>query len=576
MQVTNLEHQRHTLSHIMAQAVLNLFPGTKLGIGPAIENGFYYDFEMAEPIKDEDIPKIEKEMQKIIKAGEPMVQTMVKRTQALRMFPKMKQPYKRELLDEIPDEEVSIFRIGDEGFNDLCRGPHVESTGRVGAFKLMNIAGAYWRGDEKNPMLQRIYGIAFNTQKELDNYIAQVEEAKKRDHRKIGRELKLFMTDEKVGAGLIMWLPRGAFMRKQIMDFAFETYLENGYQPVSTPHIANLNLWKTSGHWDFYRDSMYDAFGVDEEQYTLKPMNCPFHITMYNSEKHSYRDLPVRYTEMGTVYRYEKAGELGGLTRVRGFTQDDAHIICTADQLNNELNNALELTFFIMKRFGFEKYEMHLSTHDPKNTQKYIGDMELWADIEEKLRDVIKKRGYPIVEDPGEAAFYGPKIDLKAEDVMGRKHQLTTIQVDFNLPDRFNMTYTAADGTEQCPFMIHRALLGSLERFMGILIEHYGGKFPLWLCYEQVRIVPINDVMVVYAEKVRDELKKMGFRSKVDDRSESMQKKIRDAEIEKIPYMLIVGEKERSTSTVSVRSLDEKDKGLMSLEEFGNMLKAEI
>ena len=464
---------------------------------------------------------------------------------------------------------VNIYSIGDDGFVDLCRGPHVEDTGKVGVFKLTSIAGAYWKGSEKNSMLQRIYGVAFPTQEELDNYLKLQEELKQRDHRKLGKELKLFMTDPEVGAGLIMWLPRGAFLRNQVMNYAFNTYLAEGYEPVITPHIANVNLWKTSGHWDFYRESMFSPFGVDEEQYLLKPMNCPFHVKMYNSSLHSYRDLPVRWTEMGTVYRYEKAGELGGLTRVRGFTQDDAHIICTPEQVENELEKTIELTMKIFQKFGLNDIEMNLSTHDPENMTKYIGDLDNWVRIENQLEAVIKSKGYGVNIDPGEAAFYGPKIDIKAKDVLGRKHQLTTIQVDFNLPERFDMKYTADDGTEKRPIMIHRALLGSLERFIAILIEHYGGIFPTWLSYEQVRIIPINDQigLMKYVDTVKDQLKTAGVRVKIDDRSESMQKKIRDCELEKIPYMLIIGDKEKNTNTVAVRSPKEKDKGLMKVEE---------
>ena len=574
MNLISVEKQRHTLSHILAMAVGNIYEDVKYGIGPAIENGFYYDFEFTTPIKEEDLLKIEKEMRKIIKEKYNLKASSVSKKEAKKLF--ATQPYKLELIDGISDENVSIYQIGENGFLDLCSGPHVDNTGLVGAFKLDRLAGAYWKGDEKNAMLQRIYGLAFETKEVLDRHIKIQEELRRRDHRKLGKELKLFMTDPEIGAGLIMWLPRGAFLRKKIMEFALDTYLQNGYDPVSTPHIAKLNLWKTSGHWSFYRDSMYEPFGVDKEKYVLKPMNCPFHVVMYNSEKRSYRDLPIRWTEMGTVYRYEKSGQLSGLTRVRGFTQDDAHIICTPSQLEGEVEKALDLTMYILKKFGFRKYELNLSTHDPQNSSKYIGETKIWEEVEDKLRSIAKRKGYGIVEDPGEAAFYGPKLDLKVEDVFGRKIQLSTIQVDFNLPERFGMGYTDKDGKEKQPIMIHRALLGSLERFIAILIENYGGIFPLWLCHEQVRIIPINDTFAIYAEKVKDELMKGGFRVKVDERSETMQKKIREAELEKIPYMLIVGEKERTTKTVSVRSLKEKGQGLMKLSEFVNILNKQI
>ncbi|MBN1374212.1 threonine--tRNA ligase [Candidatus Dojkabacteria bacterium] len=572
----NIESKRHTLAHILAQAVLKFYPDAKFGIGPAIDNGFYYDFDLQEPLKEEDLPKIEKEMRKIIKKNEPMLHTKLSKEQAKKLFGKRKQPYKYELLEEIKEKEVNVYKLGDGGFVDLCRGPHVEYTSQVAPFKLTSIAGAYWKGDEKRPMLQRIYGVAFESQEELDSYLLQQAEALKRDHRKLGKELKLFTIDPTVGAGLIMWLPRGAFLRKQIMDFALDTYFDWGYEPVATPHIGSLNLWKTSGHWDFYRDSMYNPLGIDEEQYCLKPMNCPFHIAMYNTEKRSYRDLPVKWTEMGTVYRYEKAGQLNGLTRVRGFTQDDAHIICTEDQLEYELEKALDLTMYIFDIFDLKPDEINLSLRDPNNKEKYIGPDDGWAYAQDVLRKVAQKKSIGIVEEEGEAAFYGPKIDIKVKDVLGRKWQLSTIQIDFNLAERFNMIYIDADGKEKRPFMIHRALMGSLERFIAVLIENYGGIFPLWLSLEQLRIIPINDTLVLYAEKIRDELKAAGFRAKVDDKSESMQKKIRNAELEKIPYMLIVGESERSNNAVSVRSLTEKDKGLMSVPELIEMLNSQI
>jgi threonyl-tRNA synthetase len=568
------EAMRHTLSHIMAMAVSQEFSEVKFGIGPSIDNGFYYDFMTEEPIKEGDLDKVSDRMQKIINSDLPMNHKKVSKDEARELF--KNQPYKLELIEEIEDSSVSIYQIGDDGFVDLCKGPHVESTGKVGAFKLTEIAGAYWRGSEENDMLQRIYAVAFEDEEKLEDYLKLQEELKQIDHRKLGKKLHLFMIDEKVGAGLIMWLPRGAFLRKQVMDFALNTYLDNGYEPVYTPHIASTDLWKTSGHWDFYREDMYEEFGIDEKKYTLKPMNCPYHVLMYKSQVHSYRELPIRWTEMGTVYRYEKAGQLGGLTRVRGFTQDDAHIICTPEQVEYELKEALRLTFQILDRFDFEDYELNLSTHNPDDMDKYIGNSEEWEKIEETLRKVAKEEGHGLNEDKGEAAFYGPKIDLKVEDVMGRKWQLSTLQVDFNLPKRFDMTYTDKEGNDSRPIMIHRALLGSLERFIGVLIEHYKGIFPLWLSQEQARVIPINDNLIRYAEEVQAELQKYGVRVTVDDKTESMQKKIRNAELEKIRYMLIVGDKEKSTNTVSVRSLVDGEKGLMSQEEFVKLVRDKI
>jgi len=572
-----LDILRHSAAHVLAAAVKSLFPSAKLGIGPATEDGFYYDFKFEIPISEDDLARIEEEMRSIIKEGLPITKSTKDRTEAIEFFNKLNETYKVDLINEIQDSKVSFYTIGNNRFVDLCRGPHLENTSQIKAFKLLSIAGAYWKGDEHNDMLTRIYGTAFFNDEELEEYLRNIEEAKKRDHRAIAKKLKLFMLDQEVGQGLPIWMPRGAHLRYETMKFAYETYINNGYMPLSTPHIASTNLWRTSGHIDFYKENMYPTFNVDEnEEYVLKPMNCPLHIKVFSSETRSYKDLPMRYTEMGTVYRYEKQGELHGLLRTRGFTQDDAHIICSEEQLEKEIRSVLDLTFYIFKTFGMYDFEITISLDDPAHPEKYIGDREDWDKASECLKNAVKKSGYTFKEEIGEAAFYGPKIDIIFRDVLKRKRQLSTIQVDFNLPKRFDMKYIGKDGKEHIPFMIHRALLGSLERFLGILIEQYAGNLPLWLQYEKVRIIPINEKSIIYAEDVRDKLTRVGILTKIDDKNEPINGKIKSAEEEKIPYILIIGDKEKSTDSVSVRLQGVGNIGLVNLNEFVEKIVEEI
>ncbi|OQX51387.1 threonine--tRNA ligase [candidate division CPR3 bacterium 4484_211] len=571
-----LQALRHTTEHVLTQAMYQLYPGIKMAMGPAIENGFYFDFDPGEyKISESDFPKIEKEMQKIIDADLPLHREQISIKEARQLF--KNNEYKQEWLDEIEQkgEPATVYWTGDQ-FVDLCAGPHVKSTGEIKAYKLLSIAGAYWRGNEKNKMLTRIYGTAFLSQKDLAEYLRLQAEAKKRDHRKIGKSLKLFLFDEEFGQGLPLYRPKGATIRKEIMDFAFNTYLKRGYQPVSTPHIANLNLWKRSGHWQFYRDSMYSPMQIDNEQYVLKPMNCPGHVKIYQAESHSYRDLPLRLAEMGTVYRYEKSGELNGILRPRGFTQDDAHIICTPKQLPGELVEMINLTEYIYNKFGFHKPLVSLSVRDPQNKEKFMGDNKSWELAETALENALKQKKLNYRRFKGEAAFYGPKIDFMYKDALGRNQQLTTIQVDFNLPEKFNMTYIDEKGKRRQPFMLHRALLGSLERFMGVLIEHTAGNFPVWLSPVQVKVIPISQEQNLYAERVGEKLKENDIRVEIDTRNETMQSKIRSAQLEKIPYMAIVGRKEAQNGTVSVRLRSEKDLGEQPLGEFIERIKDRI
>ncbi len=573
-----LETLRHSTSHLMALAIKNIYPNVKFGIGPAIERGFYYDFELSHSLASEDLPKIEKEMKKIIKQDLKFEKKELSLTQAQKTF--KNQPYKLELIKELAkdkNQSVTVYQLGD--FIDLCKGPHLKSTKQINpkAFKLTSVAGAYWKGDEKNKMLQRIYGIAFIEEKELNQHLKQQAEAKKRDHRILGQKLELFMFDEEVGAGLPLWLPKGAILRQEIMDFALKTYLKKGYQPVLTPHIASEKLWQHSGHLDFYHEDMYNSFGIDEEQYRLKPMNCPLQVTMYKSKPRSYRELPIRWTEMGTVYRYEKSGVLHGLTRVRGFTQDDAHIICRPDQLYQELKNCLEITLYILKTFGFEDFEMNVSVRDPKNKKKFIGQDKNWDLAEKELKKALKDSGFDKYElDVGGAVFYGPKIDVKVADSIGRKWQLSTIQFDFNLPGRFNMEYIGQDGNKHAPYMIHRALLGSLERFIGVYIEHVAGAFPVWLSPVQVQIIPVSQKFNDYGEKIKKQLFEQDIRAELNNNDDTLGRKIREGELQKIPYLLIVGEKEQKNKTVSVRRRDKGDLGSAKTEKFIQQIKEEI
>lgn len=563
-----LERMRHSAAHIMAEAVQSLFPEAKFGIGPAIENGFYYDFELPRPLTQEDLPIIESKMKEIIDADLPFIREEVSKEKARLLF--ATQPYKLELINELPDAIVAIYKQG--SFTDLCRGPHIASTGEVKAFKLTHIAGAYWRGDERQPMLQRIYGVAFDSQAELEDYLLRQAEAAKRDHRKLGKELDLFSIHEEIGPGLICWHPKGALIRQIIEDFWKAEHIKQGYDMVYTPHIAKLDLWKTSGHWEFYRDYLYPPMEVEGLQYIIKPMNCLGHIMIYKSQLRSYRDLPLRYAELGTVYRYERTGVLHGLARVRGFTQDDAHIFCRPDQTEAEVMGVVELAKFMISTFGFADYELLLSTRP----EKYAGTIEMWEGATESLRRVLEKLKLPYKLDPGEGVFYGPKIDIKLRDALGHAWQGPTIQVDFNLPQRFNVCYIGADGLEHNVTMIHRTVLGSMERFLACLIEHYGGAFPVWLSPVQAVIIPIADRHIDYTHQVENELEEEGIRTQVDDRSERMNLKIREAQLNKIPYMIIVGDNEVASSNVSLRLRSGEDIGSQTISQVKAKIRRDI
>jgi threonyl-tRNA synthetase len=573
-----LENIKHSLAHILASAVKSLYKDVKFGIGPAIENGFYYDMEI--DLKDGDLKKIEDKMKEIIKSDIPFEQKIITKDEAREIF--KDQPYKLELIDEIEEENVSIYILGD--FIDLCKGPHIKSTKEIDidSFKLDKLAGAYWRGSEKNKMLTRIYGLAFESKEKLNNYIKLMEEAEKRDHRKLGRELDLFHTEEEVGIGLVLWHPKGAIIWRLIEDFWYKKHLENGYELVRTPHIGNRKLWERSGHWGYYSDSMYPPLEVsqslkenqnkeevkDSEQFLLKPMNCPFHVCIYNNSPRSYRDLPIRWAETGTVYRFEKKGELSGLTRVRGFTQDDAHIICRKDQVEEELKKVIDFILFIYQSFGFsiDSVKVYLSLRDENDKMKYAGTDEGWNFSESILRKVATEKNLDFVEEKGEAAFYGPKLDFKIKDVLGREWQCSTLQFDFNLTERFNMTFKNANGEEERPFMLHRALFGSFERFIGLLLEHYAGALPFWLSPIQIKIIPVSENHIDYAMEIKEKLKE--YRIEIDKNNDTIGKKIRNGEMEKVPYLLVVGDREKESNTVSVRQRGKIDLGVMSIEEF--------
>jgi len=564
---------RHTASHVMAQAVKRIFPEAKLTIGPAIEDGFYYDFDSPRPFVPEDLEKIEAEMQNIIDNDLSIRRLVLPKEEALEIFNERNEDYKVELINELDDSSISLYKQGE--FIDLCRGPHLPSTGKLNAVKLLNIAGAYWRGDENNAMLQRIYGTAFPKKAELEDYLEKVEEAKKRDHRKLGPELELYtIHEEEAGPGLVYWHPKGAILRRIIEDFWKEVHIRNGYELVVTPHIARSNLWKTSGHYDFYIENMY-TMKVDEQDYVLKPMNCPGHILIYQSQTHSYRDLPLRYAELGTVYRYEKSGTLHGMLRVRGFTQDDAHIFCTPEQLVPEVVGVIDLMDYMLKSFGYDEYHIELSVRDPENKDKYLGSDEEWDMAENALVEALSKRKLSYKRMEGEAVFYGPKIDVKLLDALGRSWQGPTIQFDFNLPRRFDVNYVGQDGNEHHVVMIHRVVLGAIERFIGGLIEHYGGAFPTWLSPVQVKILTITDRQIDYAKQVKDKLQKHGFRVKTDTRNEKLGFKIREAQLEKVPYMLIIGDREVEAGSVSVRLRTEEDLGAMDIDSFIERLSSE-
>ena len=568
------EIYRHSTSHLMAQAVKHLFPEAKVAIGPAVDDGFYYDFDIDHSFTPEDLEKIERKMAELVKADAPFVRNEVTKDEAIRFFSERGEQYKVEILRDLPDgERISQYQQGD--FVDLCRGPHVPSTGKIKAFKLLTIAGAYWRGDERNKMLQRIYGTSFPSQKELTAHLEKIEEAKRRDHRKLGKELDLFSIHQEAGAGLIYWHPKGAVLRRVIEDFWKDTHVERGYELVTIPHIAHSSLWRTSGHYDFYRENMY-TLGIDEEEYVLKPMNCPGHILIYKNKVHSYRDLPIRYAELGTVYRYERSGTLHGMLRVRGFTQDDAHIFCTPEQLVKEVVGVLDLTEYMLKTFGFEQYSVELSVRDPNNKQKYAGTDEQWQRAEEALIEALRVKGLPYKRMEGEAVFYGPKIDTKLIDALGRGWQGPTTQFDFNLPSRFDVAYIGEDGKKHHAYMVHRTVLGSMERFVGALIEHYAGVFPTWLSPVQVKILPIGDRHVDYARQIESALRKQKFRPEVDVRDEKISQKIRVAQVEQIPYMLIIGDKEVAEQTVSLRHRRKGDVGSLTIEQLLCQLSDEV
>jgi threonyl-tRNA synthetase len=567
------EVYRHTASHIMAQAVKHLFPGTKFAIGPAIEDGFYYDFDPKAPFQPEDLQKIEAEMQRIIGEDVPLERRELSREEALQTF--KDEPYKVELIEDLPEgEKITCYRQGD--FLDLCAGPHLPATGRVRVPKVLHSAGAYWRGDEKRPMLQRIYGTAYEKKADLERHLTRIEEAKRRDHRRLGKELGLFSIQEVLGGGLVLWHPKGALLRELVEDFWRKEHRKRGYDIVFSPHIGKLDLWKISGHWDWYKDSMYSPIKIDEIEYLLKPMNCPFAILMYKSEGKSYRDLPLRWGELGTVYRYERSGVLHGLLRVRGFTQDDAHIFCRPDQLEDEIVGVIDLAEHMIKSFGYTDYDFMLSVRDPDNKQKYIGDDAVWEQAVGALKAALGRRNLKYAVGEGEAKFYGPSIDIMIKDELGRGWQGPTIQVDFNLPERFDLTYTGEDGLPHRPVMIHRTVLGSMERFIGGLIEHYAGAFPAWLAPVQVKVLPITDKQHEYARKIVSALKEDGFRVELDDRNEKVGYKIREAEVQKIPYMLVVGSKEAESGLVAVRKRRKGDAGAMTVEKFATDLKVEV
>jgi len=567
----DIDKLRHTASHVLAQAVKELWPDVKVTIGPAIDNGFYYDFDKKDPFTDDDLRKIEKVMYRIVNKNLPMKQSSMRRDEAIKLFRSMKEDYKVELIENLPDQEVSLFHTGDE-FLDLCKGPHIPSTGAIKGLKLLSVAGAYWRGDEKKPMLQRIYGTAFFTQKELDEYLKMLEEAGKRDHRKIATQLDLFhIYHDTAGAGLIFYHPNGAMLRKIIEDYTRAQHLKRGYQLVMTPHILKGKLWEISGHAEHYRENMH-YFKVDDEPYAVKPMNCPGHMLIYKSQTRSYRDLPIRYFELGTVYRQEKAGVLHGLLRVRGFTQDDAHIFLRPEQIKNEVMDVIDFVFDTMNDFGFHDLHIELSTRP----EKFMGSVADWDKATASLKDALEAKGLKYDINEGEGAFYGPKIDIKLKDAIGRQWQCGTIQCDFFLPQRFELNYVDESGNHAQPIMLHRAILGSLERFIGALIEHYAGNFPLWLAPNQVAIIPIKSEHQSFGTKVKTALQQVGIRVIVDDRNESLAKRIREASVKKIPYQIIIGDKEAQSSQVAVRLQNGSDLGTMGLDALLGRLKQQI
>ncbi len=567
----------HSSAHLLAEAIESLFPGTKFGIGPAIETGFYYDIDLGEKsIGEEDLLKIEKKMKELAAQKETYQRSEVAKKDAIAYFTEKGDEYKLELIDGLEDGQITFYRQGQ--FTDLCRGPHIPNTGFIKAVKLTNIAGAYWRGDEKNKMLTRIYGVTFPAQKDLEEYLLLLEEAKKRDHRKLGKELGLFAFSEKVGSGLPLWLPRGAMLRQRLQDFLQNAQMATGYLPVITPHIGNINLYKTSGHYEKYGADSFQSIKTphEGEEFFLKPMNCPHHCEIYKTSPKSYKDLPVRFAEFGTVYRYEQAGELHGLTRVRGFTQDDAHLFCRPDQVKEEFKKVIDLVLYTFNSLGFTEYTAQVSLRDKNNAAKYIGSDENWDSAENSIREAAAEKGLVTVEVEGEAAFYGPKLDFMVRDALGRKWQLGTIQVDYNLPERFELEYVDSDNSRKRPVMIHRAPFGSLERFIAVLLEHCGGNLPLWLAPTQVKVLPISEKFQPYAREVAQELNAQNIRAEVDERNEKIGKLIRDTELDKVPYMLIIGEKEMNDRTVAVRRHGKGDIGTQSIADFAAVVKEEV
>jgi threonyl-tRNA synthetase len=559
---------RHSSAHLLAAAVLELFPETKLGHGPATDDGFFYDFYRPTPFTPEDLEKIEKKMQELVQQDLPYAREFLPRTEGLEKFKSEGDFMKCHFIEQFTqlDEKISIYRTGK--FTDFCRGPHIPSTGRIKAFKLTSISGAYWLGDEKNPQLQRIYGTSFYSKKDLDAHLHRIEEAKKRDHRVLGKQLDLFSIQELAGPGLIFWHPKGGLMRKLMEDWMREEYLARGYSLVYTPHVARRNLWQTSGHEGYYAQNMFDIMELDDAEYRMKPMNCPFHILIYKDSLRSYRDLPVRLGELGTVYRYERSGVMHGLLRVRGFTQDDAHIFCTPDQIEDEIVGCMDFALATLTSFGFDKFQVELSTWNPNERTNFLGTDEQWTLANRSLENALKRRNIEYKVIPGEAAFYGPKIDVKLVDAIGRLWQLSTIQFDFNLPERFDLEYVGEDGQRHQPLMVHRALFGSMERFFGVLIEHYAGAFPVWLCAVQAVVIPISERHLEYANKVSGALKAAGVRVQVDGRNEKMNSKIREHAMQKVPFLLVVGDKEAESGKVNVRTRGQEKTADMALAEF--------
>ncbi|MCK4905764.1 threonine--tRNA ligase [bacterium] len=570
----SLETYRHSASHILAYAVKELYPDVKLGIGPAIEDGFYYDFDLSHRFVPEDLSKIEKKMQEIINQDYPFVRKEISKEEAAKIFKANSEKYKVGLLERIEDETVSLYESGD--FVDLCKGPHIESTGKIKSFKLLRISGAYWRGSEKNPMLQRIYGTAFYTKEELKEYLNKLQEADKRDHRKLGKELDLFSTNPDVGPGLVLWHPKGALIRSIMEDYWRHSHRKGGYEFVFTPHIGKASLWQTSGHLQWYKDGMYSPIEIDDVQYYMKPMNCPFHMMIYKNSVRSYRELPLRFAELGTVYRYERTGVLHGLSRVRGFTQDDAHIFCSPDRIVEEITRTLKFCLSFVKAFNLPLPSMELSVRDASMPDKYAGSDENWKRAEEALITALDSQGLKYKRMEGEAVFYGPKIDMKYYDALGRAWQGSTIQFDFNLPERFDLNYVSKAGKQERPYMIHRALYGSLERFFALLIEHYAGAFPLWLSPVQVKILPISEDNLPYAQEICSKLQEAEIRVEVDSKNATLGYKIREAEKEKTPYIVVLGKNEEKEKTLSVRKRKEGDKGKINIEQFIDNIKKEI